>query len=44
MNEFEKELAQIIESASRPIDDLDKRLTMDGFLKWYELLQKEKQT
>ncbi|MCQ2554785.1 MAG: hypothetical protein MJ171_03935 [Clostridia bacterium] len=25
----------IIESASRPIDDLDSRLTLEGFLKWY---------
>ena len=33
-----KTYAQIIESASRPIDDLDNRLTLDGFLKWYESL------
>ena len=28
---------QIIESASRPIEDLDDRLTMDGFLRWYKV-------
>lgn len=33
-----KTYAQIIESASRPIDDLDNRLTLEGFLKWYESL------
>ena len=33
-----KTYAQIIESASRPIDDLDNRLTLDGFLKWYRSL------
>ncbi|MCQ2527326.1 MAG: hypothetical protein MJ130_11220 [Lachnospiraceae bacterium] len=33
-----KTYAQIIESASRPIDDLDNRLTLDGFLKWYKSL------
>lgn len=26
---------QIIESASRPIDDLDNRLTLEGFQQWY---------
>ena len=26
---------QIIESASRPIEDLDDRLTLDGFQQWY---------
>ena len=30
--------AQIIESASRPIDDLDNRLSLDGFIKWYRSL------
>lgn len=30
-----KTLTQIIASASRPIDDLDHRLTMEGFRKWY---------
>lgn len=33
-----KTCEQIIESASRPIDDLDNRLTLDGFLKWYKSL------
>ena len=33
-----KTYAQIIESASRPIDDLDNRLTLDGFIKWYRSL------
>jgi hypothetical protein len=27
---------QIIESASRPIEDLDDRLTLDGFQQWYK--------
>ena len=27
---------QIIDSASRPIDDLDDRLTVEGFRKWYK--------
>ena len=31
-----KSYEQIIESAVRPIDDLDNRLTVDGFVKWYE--------
>lgn len=31
-----KTCEQIIESASRPIDNLDNRLTLDGFLKWYK--------
>lgn len=33
-----KTYAQIIESASRPIDDLDNRLSLDGFIKWYRSL------
>ena len=27
---------QIIESASRPIEDLNDRLTVEGFVEWYE--------
>ena len=30
-----KTCKQIIESASRPIEDLDDRLTLDGFQQWY---------
>lgn len=30
-----KTCEQIIESASRPIEDLDDRLTLDGFQQWY---------
>lgn len=30
-----KTCRQIIDSASRPIKDLDDRLTLDGFRKWY---------
>ncbi len=30
-----KTCEQIIESASRPIEDLDDRLTLDGFKQWY---------
>ena len=30
-----KTYAQIIESSSRPIADLDNRLTVDGFIEWY---------
>ena len=30
-----KTCQQIMESASRPIDDLDDRLTLEGFLAWY---------
>ena len=30
-----KTCKQIIESASRPIEDLDSRLTLDGFQQWY---------
>ena len=29
-----KSCQQIIESSSRPIEDLDDRLTLDGFVKW----------
>ena len=31
-----KTCEQIIESATRPIEDLDNRLTLEGFRKWYE--------
>ena len=31
-----KTCKQIIESASRPIEDLDNRLTLDGFQQWYK--------
>ena len=31
-----KTCKQIIESASRPIKDLDNRLTLDGFQQWYK--------
>ena len=31
-----KSYQQIIESASRPIDDLDNRLTLEGFQAWYQ--------
>lgn len=31
-----KTLEQIIESASRPIEDLNNRLTLDGFKNWFE--------
>ena len=30
-----KNCREIIESASRPIENLDKRLTFDGFQAWY---------
>ena len=30
-----KTCKQIIESASRPIEELDTRLTLDGFQQWY---------
>ena len=30
-----KTCKQIIESASRPIEDLDNRLTLEGFRQWY---------
>ena len=32
-----KSCKQIIESASRPIEDLDNRLTLSGFQKWYSM-------
>ena len=35
MLQEKKTCKQIIESASRPIEDLDKRLTLDGFQQWY---------
>ena len=31
-----KTCGQIIESASRPIEDLDDRLTLEGFQQWFE--------
>lgn len=31
-----KTYAEIIESSSRPIEDLDNRLTVDGFIEWYK--------
>ena len=31
-----KSYAEIIESSSRPIEDLDNRLTVDGFIEWYK--------
>ena len=31
-----KTCQQIIESATRPINDLDDRLTLEGLLTWYE--------
>lgn len=37
MLQKKKTCEQIIESASRPIADLDNRLTLEGFAKWYEL-------
>ncbi len=36
MLRVKKSCAQIIESASRPIEDLDDRLTIEGFRKWFE--------
>ena len=39
-----KTLAQIIASASRPIEDLDNRLTMDGFRKWYRESKNEEKS
>ena len=36
--------AQIIESASRPIDDLNNRLTLDGFKQWFEEVYSTKET
>ena len=35
-----KSPAQIIESSARPIDDLDNRLTIDGFDRWYHEVYK----
>ena len=37
-----KSCRQIIESASRPIKDLDDRLTLDGFRAWYQKRQAER--
>ena len=31
-----KTYAEIIESSSRPIEDLDNRLAVDGFIEWYK--------
>lgn len=31
-----KSCEEIVESSSRPIPDLDQRLTLEGFQKWYE--------
>lgn len=31
-----KTYEEIIESSSRPIEDLDNRLTVDGFIEWYK--------
>lgn len=39
-----KTLVQIIASASRPIEDLDNRLTMDGFRKWYRESKNEEKS
>ena len=36
-----KTYAQIIESSSRPIEDLDNRLTLDGFIEWYRKKKSE---
>lgn len=36
--------AQIIESASRPIDDLNNRLTLDGFKQWFEEVYSTKES
>lgn len=35
-----KSAREIIESSSRPIDDLDNRLTASGFLEWYQEVKK----
>ena len=35
-----KTYAEIIESSSRPIEDLDNRLTVDGFIEWYRKKKK----
>ena len=36
-----KTYAQIIASSSRPIEDLDNRLTLDGFIEWYRKKKSE---
>lgn len=36
-----KTCGQIIESATRPIDDLDDRLTLEGFQAWYKQHEKD---
>ena len=36
-----KTYAEIIESSSRPIEDLDNRLTLDGFIEWYRKKKSE---
>jgi len=36
-----KTYAEIIESSSRPIEDLDNRLTVDGFVEWYRKKNRE---
>ena len=36
-----KTYAEIIESSSRPIEDLDNRLTVDGFVEWYRKKKNE---
>ena len=36
-----KTYAEIIESSSRPIEDLDNRLTVDGFVEWYRKKKSE---
>lgn len=36
-----KTYRQIIESASRPISDLDHRLTLDGFAAWFRKTKKQ---
>ena len=33
---------QIIESATRPIEDLNNRLTLDGFKDWFDDVYKNK--
>ncbi len=34
-----KSYAEIIASSSRPIADLDKRLTVEGFREWFKILK-----
>ena len=36
-----KTYVEIIESSSRPIEDLDNRLTVDGFIEWYKQKKNE---